>query len=186
MTADTRRRGDTRGEIQRVALSRFSTDGYDKTSLREIAADLGVSKAALYYHFRTKEDILESLVSDIGASIGELVAWVHAEPSTRERRLEMLRRLALLTQGGVGDLMRCVQQNEISLAALPGTIDIVHRYKEELWRACTPPDATLEDRLRARVAIMAVLVANRGAADLGATDDEITETALRIASDVMR
>ena len=186
MTADTRRRGDTRGEIQRVALSRFSTDGYDKTSLREIAADLGVSKAALYYHFRTKDDILESLVSDIGASIGELVAWVHAEPSTRERRLEMLRRLALLTQGGVGDLMRCVQQNEISLAALPGTIEIVHRYKEELWRASTPPDATLEDRLRARVAILTVLVANRGVADLGGTDEERSETALRIASDVMR
>ena len=185
MTADTRPRGGTRSEIQRVALSRFSTDGYEKTSLREIAADLGVSKAALYYHFRTKEDILESLVSDIGGSIAELITWVHAEPSTRERRLEMLRRLALLTRGGVGDLMRCVQQNEVSLGALPGTVEIVHRYKDELWRACTPPGATLEDRLRARVAIMAVLVANKGADDLGGTDQERTETALRIAADVM-
>ncbi|RYV52997.1 TetR/AcrR family transcriptional regulator [Pengzhenrongella frigida] len=185
MAAETRRRGDTRSEIQRVALSRFTNDGYDKTSLREIAEDLGVTKAALYYHFRTKESILESLVNDVGQSITDLVGWVHSEPSTRERRLEMLRRLALLTQGGVGDLMRCVQQNELSLGALPGTVEIVHRYKDELWRACTPPGATLEDRLRARVAIMTILVANKGADDLGGTDSERTETALRIASDVM-
>jgi len=185
MAGQTRRRGDTRTEIQRVALSRFTNDGYDKTSLREIAEDLGVTKAALYYHFQTKESILESLVNDVGQSIAELVAWVSAEPSTRERRLEMLRRLAALTQGGVGDLMRCVQQNEVSLGALPGTVEIVHRYKDELWRACTPPGATLEDRLRARVAIMAVLVANKGADDLGGTDQERTETALRIAADVM-
>jgi len=182
---DTRRRGDTRTEIQRIALSRFTQDGYDKTSLREIAEDLGVTKAALYYHFRTKEDILESLVRDVGQSIDGLIAWVNAEPSTRERRLEMLRRLAAMTQGGVGDLLRCVQQNEVSLTSLSRTVDIVHRYKDELWRACTPPGATLEDRLRARVAIMTILVANKGADDLGGTDQERTDTALRIASDVM-
>jgi len=182
---DTRRRGDTRTEIQRIALSRFTQDGYDKTSLREIAEDLGVTKAALYYHFRTKEDILESLVRDVGQSIDGLIAWVNAEPSTRERRLEMLRRLAAMTQGGVGDLLRCVQQNEVSLTSLSRTVDIVHRYKDELWRACTPPDATLEDRLRARVAIMTILIANKGADDLGGTDQERTDTALRIASDVM-
>lgn len=185
MSADTRRGGDTRTEIQRIALSRFTEDGYDKTSLREIAEDLGVTKAALYYHFRTKEDILTSLVQDIGRSIEDLLAWISSEPSTRERRVEMLRRLALLAQGGVGDLMRCVQQNEVSLAALPQTLDIVHRYKDELWRACTPLDATLDDRLRARVAIMTVLVANRAVEDLGGTDQERTESALRIASEIM-
>jgi AcrR family transcriptional regulator len=185
MSADTRRRGDTRTEIQRIALARFTEDGYDKTSLREIAEDLGVTKAALYYHFRTKEDIIESLVTDIGQAVEDLLAWVRSAPSTRERRVEVLHRLATLAQGGAGDLMRCVQQNEVSLAALPRTVELVHQYKEDLWRACTPPDATLEDRLRARVAIMTILVANRGTADLGGTDQERTETALRIASDVM-
>lgn len=186
MATDVRRGGDTRGRIQRVALSRFTEDGYDKTSLREIAEDLGVTKAALYYHFRTKEAILESLVGDIGQAIDDLIAWVTSAPSTRERRLEMLRRLATLTQGGVGDLMRCVQQNEASLAALPDTISLVHGYKDKLWRACTPPDATLEDQLRARVAILAVLVAQKGTSDLGGTDQERADAALRIASDVIR
>ena len=185
MTADTRRRGDTRSEIQRVALCRFTEDGYDKTSLREIAEDLGVTKAALYYHFRTKENILESLISDIAASIDDLVIWVRSEPSTRERRQEMLRRLAALAQSGVGDLMRCVQQNEASLTSLPQTIEMVHHYKHELWRASTPPDATLEERLRAWVAIMTILLANKGSNELGGTDQERADAALRIAFEVM-
>ena len=185
MTADTRRRSDTRSEIQRIALCRFTEDGYDKTSLREIAEDLGVTKAALYYHFRTKENILESLVTDIGKSVDGLVAWVGSAPSTRERRQEMLRRLAGLAQSGVGDLMRCVQQNEASLTSLLQATDIVHRYKEELWRASTPPGATLEDRLRARVAIMTILMASKGASELGGTAQERSDAALRIALEIM-
>src|SRR5580704_12464879 len=50
------RRGDTRARIQQVALELFAEQGYDKTSLREIAERLDVTKAALYYHFKSKED----------------------------------------------------------------------------------------------------------------------------------
>ena len=41
------RRGDTRARIQRVALELFAEQGYERTSLREIAERLGVTKAAL-------------------------------------------------------------------------------------------------------------------------------------------
>ena len=51
-----------RAHIQRVALELFIEEGYDKTSLREIAEQLGVTKAALYYHFTTKDDIVNSLI----------------------------------------------------------------------------------------------------------------------------
>jgi AcrR family transcriptional regulator len=44
-----------------VALDLFNEHGYDKTSLREIADALGFTKAALYYHFERKEDILVAL-----------------------------------------------------------------------------------------------------------------------------
>lgn len=93
--------------------------------------------------------------------------------------------MAALAQSGVGDLMRCVQQNEASLTSLPQATDVVHRYKEELWRACTPPGATLEDRLRARVAVFTILMADKGAGDLGGTDQERTDAALRIAFEIM-
>jgi AcrR family transcriptional regulator len=51
----------TRERILDVALDLFIEKGYDKTSLREIAEPLGFSKAALYYHFASKEDILMAL-----------------------------------------------------------------------------------------------------------------------------
>ncbi len=44
-----------------MALDLFNEHGYDKTSLREIADALGFTKAALYYHFERKEDILVAL-----------------------------------------------------------------------------------------------------------------------------
>jgi AcrR family transcriptional regulator len=51
----------TRERILDVALDLFIDKGFDKTSLREIAEQLGVTKAALYYHFASKEDILMAL-----------------------------------------------------------------------------------------------------------------------------
>jgi AcrR family transcriptional regulator len=52
---------NTRERILDIALELFSSQGYDKTSLREIAERLGFSKAAIYYHFASKEDILLAL-----------------------------------------------------------------------------------------------------------------------------
>jgi AcrR family transcriptional regulator len=54
-------KSDTRQRILNVALDLFTEQGYDGTSLREIAAQLGVTKAAIYYHFESKEDILMAL-----------------------------------------------------------------------------------------------------------------------------
>src|SRR2546423_13102280 len=51
----------TRTRIQAVALAMFATRGYDATSLQQIAADLDVTKAALYYHFPSKARLLHSL-----------------------------------------------------------------------------------------------------------------------------
>jgi AcrR family transcriptional regulator len=51
----------TRDRLLEIAIDLFIEKGFDKTSLREIAEKLGVSKAALYYHFKSKEDILLAL-----------------------------------------------------------------------------------------------------------------------------
>jgi AcrR family transcriptional regulator len=51
----------TRERILDIALDLFIDKGYEKTSLREIAEELGFSKAALYYHFASKDDILLAL-----------------------------------------------------------------------------------------------------------------------------
>jgi AcrR family transcriptional regulator len=51
----------TRDRILDIALDLFIEQGFDKTPLRQIAEKLGFSKAALYYHFASKEDILMAL-----------------------------------------------------------------------------------------------------------------------------
>jgi AcrR family transcriptional regulator len=51
----------TRERILDIALDLFIDKGYDKASLRDIADELGFSKAAIYYHFESKADILLAL-----------------------------------------------------------------------------------------------------------------------------
>jgi AcrR family transcriptional regulator len=52
---------ETRERILQVALELFGEHGYDATSLRDIAERLGITKAALYYYFPRKADILLEL-----------------------------------------------------------------------------------------------------------------------------
>jgi AcrR family transcriptional regulator len=55
----------TRERILEVAAELFREKGYDGTSLREIADRMGFSKAALYYHFRSKEEILLAILTPL-------------------------------------------------------------------------------------------------------------------------
>jgi len=76
----------TRERILDIALDLFIDQGYDKTSLREIADRLGYSKAAVYYHFASKADILLALhyrlhdmfggsLDDLNQQVDDPVAW---------------------------------------------------------------------------------------------------------------
>jgi len=51
----------TRERILDVALDLFTEQGFDGTSMREIAEQLHISKPAIYYHFASKEEILMAL-----------------------------------------------------------------------------------------------------------------------------
>lgn len=70
--------GGTRAEILRVALDLFRTQGYDATSLRQIAERLGITKAALYYHFPAKELLVVELTRPFLDGFAEIVAAARA------------------------------------------------------------------------------------------------------------
>uniref|UniRef100_A0AAU2JV55 TetR/AcrR family transcriptional regulator n=1 Tax=Streptomyces sp. NBC_00049 TaxID=2903617 RepID=A0AAU2JV55_9ACTN len=112
-----RRRGDTRQRIQDVALELFVEQGYEKTSLREIAERLEVTKAALYYHFKTKEDIIISLFEDLTRPIDELIEWAQGEPRTLETKCEVLRRYSEAMAAGAA-LYRFMQENQATTREL--------------------------------------------------------------------
>jgi len=57
-----RKEGETRKqELLSIALELFSKYGYDGTSIERILRKAGVSKGAFYYHFSSKEDVIEQL-----------------------------------------------------------------------------------------------------------------------------
>ncbi|MFD7836061.1 TetR/AcrR family transcriptional regulator [Streptomyces sp. NPDC059761] len=111
------RRGNTRQRIQDVALELFAEQGYEKTSLREIAERLEVTKAALYYHFKTKEDIIISVFEDLTRPIDELIDWAEQQPRTLETKREILRRYSEAMAAGA-PLYRFMQENQATMREL--------------------------------------------------------------------
>jgi TetR/AcrR family transcriptional regulator len=53
---------DKRAAILREAARLFATRGFDRTSMTEIAAALGVSKALFYHYYRSKDDLLFDII----------------------------------------------------------------------------------------------------------------------------
>lgn len=90
--------GTTRERILDIALDLFIRKGYAETSLREIAAELGFSKAALYYHFESKQDILLALHMRMHALTDGVLPMLQAEADAGdlwERLIDRLIGLAL-------------------------------------------------------------------------------------------
>lgn len=56
---------NTKQEILNAALDLFSTQGYEATSMLQIAESVGIKKASLYSHFESKQEILDLLVKSI-------------------------------------------------------------------------------------------------------------------------
>ncbi|GAB2677938.1 hypothetical protein GCM10027271_43610 [Saccharopolyspora gloriosae] len=80
----------TRQRVLEAARALFLERGYAGTSIRDIAEHLEMTKAALYYHFPAKEDLLRELVAPVAV---ELTACVRAAESRAEPRRDLLRRV---------------------------------------------------------------------------------------------
>src|SRR5450631_983843 len=145
---DSRGRGDTRTRIRQVALELFAEQGYEKTSLREIAERLDVTKAALYYHFASKEALLAGIVDSLVEPADELVAWSQTQPRTAEFRQEYLRRLAELLQGQLSRWISFVQQNQPVLRDHGEAGQKMQRHMLLLLAPIIEPEAALQDQLR--------------------------------------
>ena len=176
-------RADTRERIQSVALELFAEQGYDKTSLREIAERLDVTKAALYYHFKSKEDIVTSLVEDYFGEIDELVAWGKAQQQTPESRAEVLRRYYGIV-AGAGEVFRMLQHNQASVNSLAHAKNRSELFRERmdgLVAVLTETDPPLASQVRAAVALVSVSFGCMFYADRFSDTGELRDTVLEIA-----
>lgn len=89
--------GDTRSRILATARELFTAQTYRAASMRDIAARVGITKPSLYHHFRSKSEILASLV---GPPVEQLEAAVQAA-ATRPTQQEVRRQVL----GGCLDVM---------------------------------------------------------------------------------
>jgi AcrR family transcriptional regulator len=179
---------DTRTRIQQVAVELFTENGYEKTSLREIAERLGVTKAALYYHFKSKEDIVVSLVEDYYGRLDALLAWARAQPRTPATRGEVLSRyMTILAEGDAA--FRMLHQNQAAVQHLASTQG---KGRGELFReritglidVLTVPGADLPGRVRAAMALGGVSIGWMFLADEADDRRQLCAAILEVASDL--
>lgn len=76
-----------RERILRVAAEHFVAHGYEGASMREIAADCGITKAALYYHFAGKSELLTEVFSDYLGQLGTAITGSLNTDQSAEQRL---------------------------------------------------------------------------------------------------
>jgi AcrR family transcriptional regulator len=79
-------RGFARERVLEASLALFAEHGVSGTSLQMIADRLGVGKASVYYQFRSKDDIVLTLIAPVFDDIARLVKIVEAVPSAEARR----------------------------------------------------------------------------------------------------
>ncbi|WP_155060348.1 TetR/AcrR family transcriptional regulator [Streptomyces blattellae] len=175
-----RRRGDTRQRIQDVALKLFAEQGYEKTSLREIAERLDVTKAALYYHFKTKEEILVSLFEDLTQPIEDLIEWGRRQPPTLETKQEIVRRYSEALAEAL-PLFRFMQENQATLKELR-TGERFRNRMLGLRDILIDPHAPLVDQVRCVSAVFTMHAGMIALDDLPGTDEEKRKAVLEVAT----
>ncbi|HVQ90761.1 MAG TPA: TetR family transcriptional regulator [Mycobacteriales bacterium] len=179
------RTGDTRARIKQVALELFTEQGYEQTSLREIAERLGVTKAALYYHFKSKEEIVSSFVEERVAAMADLAEWVRSQPPSPETRRKFIDRYAHeLQSAAFHSLMRFFQENQ---PALKGTKvgEAMRTQMFALVEVLAGPDAAPIDRMRTAYAVFVLHSSWFLLRDAEITDAERSAAALEIALELV-
>ncbi|MFM9448177.1 TetR/AcrR family transcriptional regulator [Streptomyces acidiscabies] len=177
------RRGNTRQRIQDIALELFAEQGYEKTSLREIAERLDVTKAALYYHFKTKEEILVSIFDDLTKPIQELIDWGAQQPHTLETKREIVRRYSRHL-ADAAPLFRFMQENQATVREL----QIGDSFKDRmrgLRDIITDPDAPLTDQVRCVSAIFTLHAGMFLLQDFEGEPEEKRAAVLEVAVDLV-
>ncbi|MCJ7511215.1 MAG: TetR family transcriptional regulator [Dehalococcoidia bacterium] len=125
-----RRERDTRGQILDASLRLFSQHGFARTTVRAIARDVGITNAAIYYHFASKQELLEALLDEKGIvpALQELQQATTEFPP-RVGLLAIARQAMSLMQSN-RDFLRLVLMEALGGEA---TAVAVYRRNIELW-----------------------------------------------------
>jgi len=194
LSARSDRAGRTRQRILDAAAQCFAARGFSKTTVEEIAASAGVSKALVYHHFRGKEamfeELLERTLSD-WARVGEIDEHLPADGSIPAAIAGMVR--ASLAYARDNPLVRSFYQFDPLVVSFVGSSAVVRRHTEEgrarMVRAIERGIARGELRADlepvrvadvARMLIMALIDHLLNPQWLDASDERFAETCLEV------
>ncbi|MFD1546684.1 TetR/AcrR family transcriptional regulator [Nonomuraea guangzhouensis] len=181
------RRTDTRDRILAVAMRLFADRGYTNTSLREIAEELDVTKAALYFHYKTKEDIVTAIMRGYLDGITTLIdnANATAPPATLSTRETLVRSVAEHQAHWSPSLVRLIRENYSEISHLPIGVEL-RATVNRLINALCPPDPDVLDRTRARAVLACLQAGTLAAAEESGDGQVIRQATLDIALEVLR
>jgi AcrR family transcriptional regulator len=174
----------TRVRALKTALELFSRDGYDAVSMRQIAEELGVTKAALYHHFSSKEEIARELIGSYLSAVDEIVTWAQSTHPDMDAVLARWAELALAQGLQVGKFMNANQRliRELGLVSGEGPrrgIDLVAD-------AVVAPDASPQLKMQVRMALIALHTASIASEGLPLDADEVFRLARDVAGNIVR
>jgi AcrR family transcriptional regulator len=158
---------DTRQRILDIATELFREHGYAGTSIRDIAETLGMTKAALYYHFSCKDDVLDALVAPTVTAIEAFIDGAEKSPGTDPA--DLLRQFVVILGRNVPTLSTALG-DPVVLRTEAGRFRLLEK-QGRLIRLIAGPDADEARLLRARAALGAIRGALEGMVPSCPTDN---------------
>ena len=137
--------------IARLALARFRVGGFVGTSIADLAGALGVSKAAIYYHYRSKDALLHHLIDPLLDAIDACIQD-HTTPARRSRQLLGAYLAVLLAHREVVPLIA----TDVAVLNHPSIGPRLRAQNHQLQSLLTAPDTSALARLRAEAALGAI------------------------------
>jgi len=134
---------DTRAEILAVASELFTEQGYEATSLREISERLGITKAALYYHFPGKEDILRALVEPLTEVVSGLMDRLEEAGTLEEWADALTWVIGMIFENA--DFFRLMERNRHSMKEMHDTFHEMEEHLQMHERVQAAVHATARD-----------------------------------------
>ena len=137
--------------IARLALERFRVGGFVGTSIADLAGALGVSKAAIYYHYRSKDALLHRLIDPVLDAIDACIQD-HTTPARTPRQLLGAYLAVLLAHQEVVPLVA----TDVAVLNHPKIGPRLRTQNQQLRTLLVAPDTSVAARLRAEAAMGAI------------------------------
>ncbi|WP_048495811.1 TetR/AcrR family transcriptional regulator [Marinobacter subterrani] len=124
-----------RGRLLTEAARLFREKGYERTTVRDLAAAVGIQSGSLFHHFRTKEEILKAvMVETIRLNTALMQAALEAADSIRDKLRGLVRAELESINGQTGEAMAVLvfEWRSLSAASQAEVLELRDIY-EALW-----------------------------------------------------